>query len=301
MIITASYSEEGWISGPLLADRGQEFGDGLFETMRLTHDLSLPLLALHRQRLARGLVRLDFSIDTLRYIDAAMANIASIEGVAGLCHDAERASRNIQLKLIVSRQLNHSVSGNPDQWPRGYQIGASHPVNLQLQLRLAPAWNQWSTGWHVGINPITLAEQPLLAGIKHLNRLEQVMARHAFQPGWKESLMLNRAGDVIEGCMSNVYVLEGERLMTPILEYSGVEGVARQWLLNNAAGLGITCQQGILDLNRIRAADGLLFSNTLNGFSWASRIDGFIYSADKQQRTHSVQQKIQAMFISAFN
>ena len=301
MIITASYSEEGWISGPPLADRGQEFGDGLFETIRLTHDFNPPLLALHRQRLLRGLVRLDFPIDTLQRIDTALKHIASIKGTAELSRDAKQANRDIQLKLIVSRQLNHSVSNDPDQWPRGYQIGASHPVTLQVQLRLAPPWNQWSTGWEVGVNPVTISEQPLLAGIKHLNRLEQVMARHAFQPSWKESLMLNRAGDVIEGCMSNVYLLEGDRLITPILENSGIEGVARQWLLNNTSELGITCQQGILDLNRIRAADGLLFSNTLNGFSWANQVDDFVYSADKQQLTHNVQQKIQTMFISAFN
>jgi 4-amino-4-deoxychorismate lyase len=301
LIITASYSEAGWRVGPLLADRGQEFGDGVFETLRLTHDLTFPLGVLHKQRLCRGLVRLDFPIDTLRLVDVALGDLGSIAGLSALREEAERASRNIQLKLIVSRQLNHSVSADAHQWPRGYQIGANHSANLQIQLRLAPAWNQWVSGWCVGVNPLTLADQPLLAGVKHLNRLEQVMARHAFAADWQESLMLNRSGDVIEGCMSNIYLLEGDRLVTPILDNSGVEGIAKQWLLQQADSLDVVCQQGILDVRRIYAADGLLFSNTLNGFSWAKKIDDFEYSAEKQQLAQRVQQRIQSMFISMFS
>lgn len=112
--------------------------------------------------------------------------------------------------------------------------------------------------------------------------------------------MLNQAGDVVEACMSNIFVIEQDVLITPMLDDCGVDGVARRWLFENSQQAGLSCKQGVVDIRRIQSADGLLLCNTLNGFSWAKNIGGFSFDEQKQVKSQAIQQNIQTMFINAF-
>lgn len=205
------------INGQLVSDwpaldRGLHYGDGLFETFRLDAGGEIPFWSWHQARLQEGVDRLFFPADTLDRILACLPEIAT----------AARADGASGGKLLVTRGVG----------PRGYGIPVDTCVNLQWQLFQAPGWrwNRCSAGVQTGISPVRLALQPLLAGIKHLNRLEQVLARRTFADHWGEALLLDQSGSLVEGCMSNLFWIQNGCLFTPSLDGCGVNGVIRRWL-----------------------------------------------------------------------
>lgn len=244
-----------WIDGqwqthwPSL-DRATQYGDGLYETCRLNQQGDMPLWSWHQQRLLHGLVALDFPIDSLQHIEHALAALP------------KHPYRG--LKLLVSRGAGE----------RGYGYQSDWPIHLQLQLFQPPAWGheRYPFGVDTGINDVRLAQQPLLAGIKHNNRLEQVMARARFAPHWQESILLDTQGNVTEGCMSNLYLLEGEQWVTPMLDQAGVNGVIRRWLSQHTP-----MREERIDLVRLHQADAVFMSNALNGFVMVRSVDQMRY------------------------
>lgn len=227
-------------------DRATQYGDGLYETCRINEHGKLPLWPLHRQRLQHGLCALDFPIDSLQHIEQALGSLPT-HSYRGL-------------KLLISR----------GQGERGYGYQSDWPIHLQIQLFQPPAWGheRQPQGFDTGVNRVRLAQQPLLAGIKHLNRLEQVMARARFEPHWHESILLDSQDNVIEGCMSNLYLIEGTQLITPLLDQAGVNGVIRRWLAQQTP-----LQEQRIPLARLQQADGVLMSNALNGIVMVRSID----------------------------
>lgn len=285
----ASWQADGWCQQPVMA-RGAEFGDGLFETLRINAQGEIPLWSLHRQRLTEGLVKLNLPIDSLSIIDRAIDQLLSSQLMTAV---APQQNYGWQVKLLVERAANVT-----SQTPvRGYAYHTDQAVVLSVVIRPAPGFLPVEQGMTVGISPVVLSQQPLLAGIKHLNRLEQVLARQQFAEDWQECLMLNPQGDVIEGCMSNLYILENQQLITPLLDQTGVEGVARRWLFEQAESLGLSITQGVIDLARVRQADGVLYSNTLNGFSWVERLEKDHFSLSSREKTQRVCATIQTAFI----
>lgn len=238
-----SQAQSHWPSN----DRALHYGDGLFETIRFAPDGSIPLWPYHKQRLLQGLCALDFPIDSFQQIEQALAQRPQSPLLAG--------------KLLISRGAG----------PRGYAPPAEPELLLQWQEFAPPDWGylRLPQGMVAGFSSIRLAIQPALAGFKHLNRLEQVLARQRFEPDWQEAVMLDAQEQVIEGCMSNLFLLENGQLVTPDLSGSGVSGVVRRWLLAHQNVI-ITP----LGRERLLAADAVFFCNTLQGIVMASRIDG---------------------------
>lgn len=118
---------------------------------------------------------------------------------------------------------------------------------------------------------LRLARQPALAGLKHLNRLENVLARAEWQdPAIAEGLLLDTEGAVIGGTMSNLFVMERDTLATPDLGLSGVAGVTRQRVMEACTRLGIACRVERISLDRLRTADGAFLVNSLIGL-WPVR------------------------------
>jgi 4-amino-4-deoxychorismate lyase len=116
-----------------------------------------------------------------------------------------------------------------------------------------------------------LAEQPVLAGVKHLNRLEQVLARAEWgDPGQAEGLMCSLGGNVIGGTMSNLFILAPTGLVTPRLDRCGIAGTIRRLVLENAARFGLTAVEGDLRVADVLRARGLFVTNALIG-AWAVR------------------------------
>jgi 4-amino-4-deoxychorismate lyase len=111
-----------------------------------------------------------------------------------------------------------------------------------------------------------LARQPALAGLKHLNRLEQVLARGEWDdPDVPEGLMLDADGWVTEGTQSNLFVWQGERLLTPALDRCGVAGVVRGLGLDLAVALGIPAAETRLTAEDVRKASAVYLTSSLIG------------------------------------
>ncbi len=231
-----------------VADRGLAYGDGLFETVAVRHGRPL-LLDRHLARLAEGSARLRLSLDmaSLRAELLAFAGELNL-GVA---------------KLIVTRGdgLRGYAAAEPCVPRRILLAGPmpDYPPALAEQgVRLFPCVTR-------------LAQQPLLAGLKHLNRLEQVLARSEWQgKDCAEGLMRDTDGRVIEGVFSNLFLCKQGVLLTADLSRCGVAGVMRAELLAQAAALGIASEVRDIDLNELLAADEVFLCNSLYGI-WPVR------------------------------
>lgn len=270
---TARFWHQGnWQTSPFTDDRSAQFGDGLFETMRTDSTGHLPLWPWHRQRLQEGCERLNFPITALADVEASLQQL-SLPVSAGV-------------KLLVSR-------GNSRQ---GYGYQPDWRVNLRWSAFTAPDWRvkQQPHGLCVGVNPIRLSAQPLLAGLKHTNRLEQVMARGAFEPDWDESLMLLQQSDqVVEGTMSNLIWLENGQALTPCIDQAGVNGVIRRWLMSQCAITEADCT-----LARLQMADGVILTNAIMGLVPVMQLEQSCFERHNPFTSQfmTYQQSLEAMF-----
>jgi 4-amino-4-deoxychorismate lyase len=117
-----------------------------------------------------------------------------------------------------------------------------------------------------------------LAGIKHLNRLEQVMARAEWDtPAIAEGLMLDRQGHVISGTQSNLFMIKGKQLLTPRLSEAGIAGVVRGLVLESAPRFSLQPQLAELTVEDLKHADALFMTNAIMGLCPVSRFEQTVY------------------------
>lgn len=234
-----------WINGEpgeavSARDRGLQYGDGLFETMAVV-DGRVRLLESHLARLYSGLSRLAIAPPDRDMLSHEIAAAAASPG-AGV------------LKLMITRGVG----------ARGYRPHAGAATRVLM------AWpareNPWTaSGVELRLCVTRFAEQPALAGLKTLNRLEQVLARAEWGDDPPEGLMLDGAGRVISGTMSNLFAVLPQGLATPALGRCGVKGVMRGAVLAAAAAHGIATVERDLTLADLEHASELFLSNALIG------------------------------------
>ena len=226
-----------------VADRGLAYGDGLCETMRIERGTILRWRK-HLERLVHGCQRLQISLDTqLLQSEAEDFAMRHVSGV---------------VKLIITRG-----SG-----ARGYAFSRQHPSRRILQYSQLPVWPQrnFVQGVHLFVCQTRLALQPLLAGLKHLNRLEQVLARAEWQDEhYAEGLMLDADGNVTDGVFSNLFFVRDGVLYTPLLDRAGVAGVMRASIIELAPQLGMQVQQRRITLDELSGMDEAFCCNSLYG------------------------------------
>jgi 4-amino-4-deoxychorismate lyase len=124
----------------------------------------------------------------------------------------------------------------------------------------------------------TLSRQPTLAGLKHLNRLDQVMARSEWneQENFDEGIMFNLDGDVTEGTMSNIFWLKEGRLLTPDLSQEGIDGCVRRWVIEQGRNnVPVIIEKGA-KLDQLLVADAVFITNSLLGIQKVTEIDGHV-------------------------
>lgn len=125
-----------------------------------------------------------------------------------------------------------------------------------------------------------LAAQPALAGVKHLNRLENVLARAEWHdPAIAEGLLCDVEGMVIEGTRCNIFLMEQDGLVTPALTRCGVAGVTRDAVIELAAGHGVTCRVEPISCERLEAADEVMLVNSLIGVWPVARLGTRIWGS----------------------
>ena len=122
---------------------------------------------------------------------------------------------------------------------------------------------------------LRLGENPALAGIKHCNRLEQVLARReCSDPDIAEALLFSSSGALVSGTMSNVFLVRGSQVLTPCIDRCGVAGVMRGLVLEIAGEAGISAEERRLDAADLAAAEELFLTNALTGIRPVRELDG---------------------------
>lgn len=239
------------VNGLSILDRGLAYGDGVFETIRVTRNGPV-LMSYHLQRLNDGLktlaIRLDWS-----------SLIAELDEYPGF-HEPGI------VKLIITR----------GQGSRGYSCEqVSNPSRI-LTTHPEPDYPVCYYEQGVSLYPCKtkLSGNPLLAGIKHLNRLEQVLARQEWQgQQFQEGLMLDQRGNVVEGVFSNLFVVRNGLLLTPRLDQCGVFGVMRRWLLEQFSNTGYNVIESELSRDEFLNADERFYCNSVYGVWPVSRFE----------------------------
>ena len=243
-----------------ISDRGLAYGDGLFETIAYVNG-TLNHWELHWQRLQSGAQRLAINLPEehflLEQIDLEIAQVLS--------------STAKVIKIIVTR----------GKGGRGY-LFPEHPVStIIVSVHSWPdrSIEDYQKGINITICHTCLAPQPALAGIKHLNRLEQVLARNEIDYShYQDGIMLacsslavsstltsNRDSIMVEGTSSNLFFVINDRLLTPVIDTCGVQGTMRQAILTLARQMDIPVEEGRYSLKKLENASDIFLTNSIYG------------------------------------
>ncbi|MDO6692484.1 aminodeoxychorismate lyase [Aliiglaciecola sp. 3_MG-2023] len=191
-------------------DRISSYGDGCFTTMCVNHK-KIELLTAHIGRLKAGCHRLKIDFEQWQELRERLQEIA-------LKHEKH------VIKVVVSRGFGG----------RGYGTAGVNTPHCYISLSEIP--QQYAsltrTGLTLGLSSIQLAKQPLLAGIKHLNRLEQVLIKHEMQNmDVDDVIVCDTDSNIIECSAANLFWRKGNQWFTPNLDNSGVSGVMRNYIV----------------------------------------------------------------------
>ncbi|MFP8968402.1 aminodeoxychorismate lyase [Pokkaliibacter sp. CJK22405] len=230
-------------------DRGLAYGDGLFETLRVV-DGHVLLWSYHSDRLARGFLRLGFSsIEVLlSLLESELHQLLSLQS----------SSANGLIKLLITR----GAGG------RGYRADPSLTPTRVLSWHSYTSLSeeQRAKGVSLRLCQTRFGHNPLTAGLKHLNRLEQVLARSEWSDNSIfEGVVCDISQNVVSGTMSNLFIVKNGCLKTPKLELAGIDGTRRRWIIENASCLGMQVNICQLSLDELFQADEILICNAAMG------------------------------------
>ena len=230
-------------------DRGLQYGDGLFETMRV-RQRRVRLLDYHLERLSEGCRRLSIAAPEGTYLRRELERMAS-------------ARNDGILKLILTRG-----SG-----PRGYRASGRERATRVATLHALPR-GVAAAAVRVRLCATPVSVNAHLAGLKTLNRLDSVLARAEWRNArvW-EGLMSDPDGNWVCGTMSNLFVRHGAVLATPLLDRCGVAGVMRRWVLDNAASVGLRVEQRRIRGEDLTSAEEIFMSNAVVGIRSVNAIE----------------------------
>lgn len=235
-----------------VSDRGLQYGDGLFETIAVRSGRPR-LLGLHLERLASGCERLALPCPAAQVLRREVASVIEAD------------------EQVVKVVLTRGVAG------RGYRVPeTASPTRIVMAYPAGKeAASLRAAGVKVRICTTRVATSPALAGLKHLGRLEHVLARSEWRDASiAEGLMLDGDGRVICGTQSNLFAVRAGQLLTPRLDRSGVAGVMRRAVLQWAAGRGIVASEAALFPADLHTAEELFLTNALIGAWPIAEFDG---------------------------
>ncbi len=243
-----------WVNGKAtdslaVSDRGLQYGDGVWETIAIKQGQAVQLAA-HLFRLKRGLTAL-----AIEGVDEALLK-QEISQYIAQCVTSPSSGAAAVLKVIITRG-----SGG-----RGYSPLGCHTPTRILSLHPWPDYpDSYSReGVDITLCETRLSHNPQLAGFKHLNRLEQVLARAEVGSDFQEGLVRDYDDHIIEATMSNVFVVkDSQTVITPDLKNCGIEGIARSCIIDCLGEMGIEVKIGAVSLTEIEQAEGLFLSNSV--------------------------------------
>lgn len=231
-----------------IQDRGFQYGDGVFETMPVYQGEVL-WFHQHYQRLQQGCQALKITIPEEELL---------LHEVRQLIENRERAI----IKIIVTRGKS----------TRGYK---AEPNALPTRVVTCTEWNNPSilnikSGIRLKLCETPVSRHPVLGSIKHLNRLENILARQEWKDNeYDEGVMCDASGNVIEGIMSNIFIYKDNKLITPRITSAGVKGIMRNWILEQEDTWAVEENEG-MTITDVMAADEVFMCNSLIGL-WPVR------------------------------
>jgi 4-amino-4-deoxychorismate lyase len=251
-------------AGVSAIDRGLTYGDGVFRTFVVRSGVA-PQWGRQYAKLAK---------------DCAAIGVAC-PAEPLLAEDVRRAAQPNEecvVKIIVTRGAG----------TRGYAYGADMHATRIVASSPRPSYPRTygTAGVRVRRCRLALGEQPALAGVKHLNRLENVLARAEWNdPDIAEGLLCDAAGNVIGGTMTNLFIARRGALATPALTRCGVAGVTRERVIEAAGRAGVACEIAELAWSEVAEADEVILVNSVAG-AWPVReIDGAARAVGPLART----------------
>jgi 4-amino-4-deoxychorismate lyase len=236
-------------------DRGFAYGDGVFRTIKMQGGLP-EHWPQHYQKLVADCATINIVCPSAELL---MSDLSQL-----FLGDAENVDLHAVAKIIITRG-----EGN-----RGYTPPAiTAPMRVVLKSPM-PDYpdDRFTHGVTLTVCETRLSAQHLLAGVKTLNRLENVLARMEYtNPDIAEGIMLDAQGNVIECTAANIFARFGDTLMTPSLTQCGIAGITRQRILDIAHTLSLKTAVESFNLDKLLAADEVIICSSLYG-AWQVRI-----------------------------
>ncbi len=257
-----------------LSDRGFQYGDGLFETIAVRNGKPVCF--------DRHLVRLKDGCDRL-YIPFPGAELLTLEA-----RQLVQQTTDSVLKIILTRG-----SGG-----RGYRQPNTIKTTRVLSLHPFPEYpsNYKETGIVTRFCNTRLGINPDLAGIKHLNRLEQVIARAEWSdPAIQEGIMLDNNGYVIEGTMTNLFYVKNNTVYTSPIDLSGIAGIIRGIIMQMSSSYGYPVIEHNFTKEQLLSADELFLTNSIIGIWPVKQLDNMFFEKGLGAQT------MQAMLTQFYN
>jgi 4-amino-4-deoxychorismate lyase len=234
-------------------DRGLMYGDGVFRTL-LIQQGQPRLWQQHYSKLQHDCAALDIKCPSFQSLEADLKQL--------LQNHADLAQQAV-VKIIITR----------GPATRGYAPAANPQVTRILSISPLPDYpaSFASQGIKVHLCKLRLGHQPRLAGIKHLNRLENVLAAAELTDSKiAEGILLDEDGHLIEGTRSNLFLVRNGKLYTPDLSKCGVAGLQRERVIDYAKQHKIVCKITELTMDDLLAADEIFMVNSVIGL-WPVR------------------------------
>ena len=230
------------VKSEFASDRSQLYGDGVFTTI-LFQDHQALYLDKHLERLSND-------------SSSLMIKNLSMDTIKAQFHSATKTLKEGIVRISISRS-----SGG-----RGYLCIDAEPV-IWITINELPVHIKTLRidGVNLRYCEQRLSQNPSLAGIKHCNRLEQVLARNEWQDEYHEGLMFDFNDQLIEGTMSNVFMIKADTLFTANLELSGVDGIIRREVINIAKQYNIPIEIAHYTKSDLEDADAVFITNSVIG------------------------------------
>jgi 4-amino-4-deoxychorismate lyase len=262
-----------WINGTCqekasVTNRGFLFGDGVFTTIKVVNGL-LQLEHLHKQRLKRDGLCLQLILPNLESIFQQL--------------NRELVGKTGVLRVTLERGITS----------RGYSF----------QNQVVANWSAWFVEKTIQNNKSTfkirwcetrLSTNHPLAGVKHLNRLEQVLARNEWSDdSFDDGLVADNSGAVLESTCANLFCVMGQELVTPPLNSNGVTGVMRQFVIQQLGLIGVNIIEKPLSVSMVEAADEIFLTNAIIGIQPVSQLENInFYQIQGNQYKKHIEENI---------
>lgn len=231
-----------------MSNRSFLYGDGLFETIRVSEGQALNLAA-HFERLSRGLAILQLQDPAQPFTYPQFKTI--IEGFI-----AQQSTTNLRIRGTFFRQLGGRYT--PEQQAFDYQLEAT-PMPTAAYPILTQSLS-------IGIAQTIQLSQTILSNLKTTSALPYVMAGlEKKKEGWEDCLLLNQQGYVAEAIAANVFLKKGALVWTPALNQGCIAGVMRQQLLQLLPQLGYRVVEGNIRVQQVLEAEEVWLTNALQG------------------------------------